>query len=255
MTEEALMKKWIKNHLILLWVICSIVFAFIIHCLFSKAAPNEWWEAEWGAGDILTYVSTVALGLLAVWQNQKFKEESDQSQERMEKLTNKTNEIALISKVIEHESARISRLKVKKQNFIDACNTEQATLDVSDISNYPADYRKIYIKIKMDNRCSQIRLCTVELLNELALYNSYKQIIKLIDITSEYSKASLEFAKEVRMMSASENTYNHKKELESQFIIEISSFITDREQLLNQVIYGDFSFEQIKAMYGETSTH
>ena len=37
--------------------------------------------------EILTFVSTVALGLLAVWQNKRFKEENDESQLRMEKLT------------------------------------------------------------------------------------------------------------------------------------------------------------------------
>lgn len=69
------MKKWIKDHLILILIISSILFAFIIHCLFSESAPNEWFVAKWGAGDVLTYVSTIALGLLTVWQNKKLKKE------------------------------------------------------------------------------------------------------------------------------------------------------------------------------------
>ena len=64
------MKKFIKEHLIQTWIIASIVFAILIHILFVTDAPCDKLQAQWGAGDILTYASTVALGLLAVWQNQ-----------------------------------------------------------------------------------------------------------------------------------------------------------------------------------------
>ena len=100
-------KKWIQSHLICLWVVSSVLFAIIIHILFSLHISNEWWSAKWSAGDILTYVSTVALGLLAVWQNKKFKEESDISQERMEKLTKQANELSAIGKIVEYETENI----------------------------------------------------------------------------------------------------------------------------------------------------
>ena len=61
--------KWLTDHLILTWIIFSVIFAFIVHMLFSIIAPNQWMVAKWGAGDILTYASTIALGLLAGWQN------------------------------------------------------------------------------------------------------------------------------------------------------------------------------------------
>lgn len=99
-------KKWIAENLIFIWVVVSILFAFIIHCLFSLSAKNDWWEAKWSAGDILTYVSTVSLGLLAVWQNKKLKEESDVSQQRMERVAKQANEIAMISKIISYERER-----------------------------------------------------------------------------------------------------------------------------------------------------
>lgn len=46
----------------------------IIHILFHLTGP-KWLQAKWTAGELLTYVSTVSLGLLAFWQNQKFQEE------------------------------------------------------------------------------------------------------------------------------------------------------------------------------------
>lgn len=229
------------------------MFAFIIHCLFSEPAPNEWFGAKWGAGDILTYVSTIALGLLAVWQNKKFKEESDESQERMENLANKANELAVISKIIEREGNKISQLRQKSQNFIDSCNTENASIDIADVANQPDDFKKIYVKIKMDNRCAQIRYWGVELLYELGLYNTDAKAIELSKLVTEYSNASLELVKEIRISSIVDATYTQKKDIEKQFITQMFNFISERENLLNDVTYGDFSVEQIKAMYGKSA--
>ena len=145
-------RKWFSDHFIFAWIVSSAIFAFIIHYLFSTPAPNEWIAAKWGAGEILTFVSTVALGLLAVWQNKRFKEENDESQLRMEKLTKDANEISIIQKIVEHESNKLLRLRTKLQIFIDACNTQETLDDVSDVAQQPSDFMKTYIKIKMDSR-------------------------------------------------------------------------------------------------------
>lgn len=42
--------------------------------LFHLTGP-KWLQAKWTAGELLTYMSTISLGLLAFWQNQKFQEE------------------------------------------------------------------------------------------------------------------------------------------------------------------------------------
>lgn len=243
------MKKWIEKNLILVWIISSIIFAFIIHCLFSIAAPTEWLMAKWSAGDILTFVSTVALGLLAVWQNKKFKDESEASQARMEALTTKANELSVISKIIEHESGNLSKLKTAKQNFIDACNAEGILSDLSDIANQPNDFRKLYVKIKMDSRSKQIKLCGIELLSELAPYPNDDKMIKLIDLIKGYCDCSMELVNEVRTLSTVDATYKENIEAEKELITSISDFISTREILLNEVIYGNFTLEQIKMKY------
>lgn len=247
------MKKWIEEHQILVWVISSIVFAFVIHCLFSKIATNEWYAAKWGAGDILTYASTVALGLLAVWQNKKFKQENDVSQERMEKLTHKANELALISKVIELESTNISRLKEKNKDYIDACNIEKASLEISDVALYPDDFRKTYIKIKMDNRCANIRLWSLELLYALAVYDSDPDIAELSKLLTEHTEYSHKVIQEIRIGLVPSETFKCKQELEKKFTVTMFDFISKREKKLNSIIYGDFSFDQIKVMYANNA--
>ena len=250
--EVCYMKKWMEEYLIVVWIMSSILFAFITHCLFSEPAPNEWFEAKWGAGDILTYVSTISLGLLAVWQNNKFKEESDKSQERIERLTIQANEQTVVNKIIEHESAKISQLKLKSRKFIDSCNTDNASLDIADVANQPDDLKKIYVKIKMDNRCSQVRYWGTELLQELKLYNNDVKVDEISKLILEYSKASLAVLKEIRTISIEDSTYHQKIDLEKQIGPYIFEFILSKERLLNKVIYGNLTLAQIKEIYGGT---
>lgn len=69
-------QSWIqKNRWLVVWTVLSIVVALMVHCLFRIPAPFDFWEAQWTAGEILTYISTISLGLLAFWQNQKIQEE------------------------------------------------------------------------------------------------------------------------------------------------------------------------------------
>ena len=65
---QLFIKKW---GWILLWALLSVIAAIIIHLLFSLPASTDYCVATWGSGDILTYISTVSLGLLAMWQTQK----------------------------------------------------------------------------------------------------------------------------------------------------------------------------------------
>ena len=235
--------------MVLGWAIASVLFALIIHCLFSVTAPNEWLVAKWEAGDILIYASTVALGLLAVWQNRKFKEENDASQTRMENLVNKANELSVVSKIIEYENERITVLKNKVQCLIDVCNAEGIADDLSDVANLPSDFRKTYVKIKMDPRDKKIRIYTLNLLNELQLYPNDIKMLKLINCISEYSKSSIALVSDMRVLSPNEEAYNKYKLIEKKFITEVYDFISAREGLLDKVIYENLSLEQIKALY------
>lgn len=98
------------NKWILWWVVGSILAMLVIHALFVPVGP-DWLQARWGAGDLLTYVGTVSLSLLAVWQNKRFKEENDTAQERLERISQQANELVIINKILEHEENRIKIVK------------------------------------------------------------------------------------------------------------------------------------------------
>lgn len=73
------------------WILWSALFALIIHSVFKRPAPSAFFEGVWGAGDILTYISTIILAWVAYWQNFRFKIESDKYQEQQDKVAEETN--------------------------------------------------------------------------------------------------------------------------------------------------------------------
>ena len=81
------MFEWIKKHKLIV-IISSIILIFgvplIIHVLFKIHAGIPFLEAEWSAGEmlgyygsILSFIGTVVLGALALYQNRLIKEEAD----------------------------------------------------------------------------------------------------------------------------------------------------------------------------------
>lgn len=97
------------------WLVFSVLIAGIIHILYKIPACNNMFVAVWGAGDILTYISTLVLAWIAYYQNRRFKEESDRYQSDQDKrnvkqaeqfldLQNKLNEnIELLKRIEENK--------------------------------------------------------------------------------------------------------------------------------------------------------
>lgn len=249
------MKKWIERHLITTWVICSILFAVVIHILFYNSASGflPWLEAKWSAGDILTYVSTVALGLLAVWQNRRFKEENDVSQLRLENLTQEANELAMKNRIIGIESENLIRLKKAMDDFSTACDPIELSVNFIDKAN------SITPKI---STLSGLTLAEKHLDDSFfALSRELRinpDIIKansnnpLLEKLGEYYYAAKEFINEVSKGSSAEDLKIKQSlltRIKPDFLKERETYLIKRESMLNQAIYGNLQLSQIKEMY------
>lgn len=58
-----MLKKFIKKHWVLTCCVIAILYAGLIHILFTWKSDDKWLIAKWSAGDILTYASTISLAL------------------------------------------------------------------------------------------------------------------------------------------------------------------------------------------------
>lgn len=95
------MFEWIKSHKWFIAVIGFIIICgvpIIIHVLFKITPENDFFIAEWSAGELLSYygevlafVGTVVLGTLSLYQNQIIKEESNKRVELLEQREREVN--------------------------------------------------------------------------------------------------------------------------------------------------------------------
>ena len=90
--------KWINKHrgIVILSFIISFFLPLIVTNLLFKWYSNIWFlEAEWNAGDVLSYTAgfaslsgTIILSVLALWQNIKFQEENDKKDQLLIHIEN-----------------------------------------------------------------------------------------------------------------------------------------------------------------------
>lgn len=246
-----------KINLVLIFGVISGLFALIIHLLFSFAAPNKLFEAKWSAGEILTYSSTVSLGLLAIWQNKKFKEENDAAQLRTEKLAVRANELSIISTIIDHESKKINHLKALREELIHTCDFyeliyELEKISLENISLEGMEKLKVFSRGKANTQYGKIEALVIELISELATY-SEKSAGKLIEEITYYKDCAFKVIKSLSTFAPLDELYKNKMEAEDKLLADISEFILYREELLRKVIYESENLEQIKAMYNKCS--
>ncbi|MFB2020765.1 hypothetical protein ACEVJL_04685 [Pseudoflavonifractor sp. P01025] len=97
------------------WLLWSALFALGIHCLFKIPAPLPFFEHVWGAGDILSYISTILLAWIAYWQNQRYKDEADKHQQEQEAILEDTNKkFLLLQENIDRQTRMLLSLENEK---------------------------------------------------------------------------------------------------------------------------------------------
>ena len=245
------MKKFIKEHLIQTWIIASIVFAILIHILFVTDAPCDKLQAQWGAGDILTYASTVALGLLAVWQNQKFKEENDKAQERLEELTKQANELSIIGRIIDNKSQKLDNLRHAFSDFEAACNVGTITSLCISSTKIASAHSKL-----SEHTQKLPRLCNI-LETEIAgnwgveftdisskIFKLNSLALKIVDqcsgiVSAKGNKETCDDGKITALLKEYAEAYDEFSEARCSYIMET-------EFLLNTISYKNITLEEIR---------
>lgn len=90
------MFEWIKRHKVkCVIIVISLIFLpmILINCLFKLSSSCDFFVAEWLPdnallywGSCLSFIGTVSLGAVAVWQNYNFKLQNDKFNEKVLKL-------------------------------------------------------------------------------------------------------------------------------------------------------------------------
>ena len=241
-------KSWVIEHEFLSWTFASVLFAFVIHCLFSKEAPTEWLGAEWSAGEILTYTSTVALGLLALWQNKRFKKANDEAQERMEELTKYANELTLKSQIIESESIRINNLKHAIDEFSLSCDPMILNSKCTDSLKIDKKRKSIAVELTAIIREKYLNLKR-ELENEHSV--NMKVLLSSAYDYYSYSDAFLDilFEPESYTDEDKEIIFKEFESIYKKFIIVKDKKILEIDKTYYSLIFNNLTIDEIKSKY------
>lgn len=99
---------WIKKHKLFIAIVSIFIIAgvpFLIHVLFKIKTANSFWVAEWDAGDmlgyygsILSFIGTVILGILALYQNHIIRMEADKTTKLLERREYESNMPKFVAK-------------------------------------------------------------------------------------------------------------------------------------------------------------
>lgn len=248
-------KNLVYKHWIGCWVILSILFAVVIHVLFCLETSNKYLVAHWGAGDILAYTSTVALGLLAMWQNKKQQDENDKAQNRLENISIRANELNMINKIVEFEFNRIQSLKVAMDEFSNACDPQTVGLAMAKegIVNIPSMTGLTELEKVVDN--SFINVGRYMRMDTAIQYNDKHPLNKAfatLYICAKNNISDLRSNKininEQQRVEAMWETLAHFRD---EFLEERENYLEEQEKKLKKVLFNDLSLKEIQAMYGE----
>lgn len=97
MNNLSRISNWIAKHKILAMLVGIALFAvplLVVHILYKCDLGVNCFVSDWESGDVLAYIAgfeafagTAFLGILTLLQNDRFKEENDNSQERLQSIS------------------------------------------------------------------------------------------------------------------------------------------------------------------------
>lgn len=253
----SMVTKWFETPLVRNAIIISGLFALIIHILYSIPAPFEFLVHKWEAGDILTYVSTIALSLLAVWQNQKFKEENDKAQETMERQNNEAqarlerinieaNELSIISRIIDQENQYLIRLEKSAHIFLEVTSMSRLrdAWDKANSANNPLQFTLIGDEMKH----TYDRLTSVYLTGMRA---EGTDLLRLMESFGDvYEKASKFYISIISDGKVDYSFIEANVPVVAKADNALESFLFERRRLIHRVLTEKMSLEQVRAIYG-----
>ncbi len=159
--------EWIFTHKVKTSIIAILLFTIplaVVHILFKWNSGVEWIQAEWGAGDVISYIAgfeafigTTFLSFLALWQNQKHKQENDAKDKKLIEIENEkmrlSNMPQFLIQTCDFTKAIATNVALSQehQNFVPLVHakTHAFFIQGDDIGWAPADKITVIDKTKL----------------------------------------------------------------------------------------------------------
>ena len=137
---------WIIIPITIIIIGALICVPFWINSAYLKGGDYQtvWNGAEFLAfyGAALSAIGALFLGGLSIWQNFQLKKANEKAQQRLERISNRSNELNIINKIIEFENRRIQDMTKYSEELIKSCagvEMANAIIDNKNIQSTSAD--------------------------------------------------------------------------------------------------------------------
>jgi len=192
------------------------------------------------------------LGLLAVWQNQKFQEENDKTQERLESIIEKSNTISIINKIVEYESDNIKNLQQAFQEF-STCADPQVIC-----SMYGKNANGVLsVGTAMADAENNLDKAFFAIGRELRLDLSIKghDDNPLSSSLATYYLASKQLINHIQKepMASFEKEMIACAKCREVFLKEREKYLLEQDNKMNKLLYGNVTLEEIKIMFNRVN--
>lgn len=236
-------------------VIIALTLIILTPILISVLAPHV--SSEVSADGLLGYiiqsvsaVGTILLAYVAIRQNEKFKEENDKAQERLEEIALSANELSVIGKVIEYETANIARLAEKVEKYYTACSVD-GLIEYLKLNNITQDENGLCLA--KERKESELKQLFSNLFDEVKIdFHNFDRIEKTSDVIFDMQKKTMNLLEKMYEVYSHESAESSEPDviafIESRRVFrnEMDILITRKRIYLDSIIYGQISYDKIK---------
>ena len=245
---------WFKKHI---WciILIALVVLILVPVLITILAPSV--SSEISADGLLGYIiqavsaiGTILLAYVAIRQNEKFKEENDKTQERLEKIALNANELSVIGKVIEYEYTNIAKLTEKVEKYYTACSAD-GLIEYLNLNNISQDENGFCLA--KERKKSELEQLFSDLFDEVKLdFHNFNRLDKTSDVIFDIKVKTMDLLEKMYEVYLHNSTGNIEPDviafIESRqaFRNEMDILITRKRLYLDSIIYGQISYDKIK---------
>ena len=191
-----------------------------------------------------------SITFVAIRQNEKFKEENDKTQERLEKIALNANELSVIGKVIEYESTNIAKLTEKVEKYYTACSAD-GLIEYLKLNNITQDENGFCLA--KERKKSELEQLFSDLFDEVKLdFHNFNRLDKTSDVIFDIKVKTMDLLEKMYEVYLHNSTGNIEPDviafIESRqaFRNEMDILITRKRLYLDSIIYGQISYDKIK---------
>lgn len=248
----------VKNIIIISFVI--LLFVVIIPIIINESYKHGYlYSTVWTGADMLMFygsmfsgLGSIILGIIAFYQNKKFKEENDiaqtrieksnkESQERLERINERSNELNAINSILNHKIKIFEDIEYELTEFIKNFEPDKlikclTSNDKQELVQFKINMTFSFVKVESKIRSFDNKYATL-IINEIKEYQNV-----VCEISNRYNKKK--FYKTVP-----DQDLNKLVEVFGNVFLKNGEFVKEYNDKFDKILYDNFTLKEVNNLF------